>query len=330
MKSNKLRKLFLFLFTSFYLSINAQKAEDLGRTQPFLIGLKGTIYNFVFPTMGGLGKYNNIMEAAGYTKEIEQTPPIGYVYAQSLNISERELDMPFPGVPRGKKIFAIIYTGNFEVKDSTEYQFGLKSDDGSRLWIDGIEVINNDGIHQFNIAKTGKIGLSKGFHAIKVWYFQGLADRMGLLLVMKKASEKDFHLFDLKKYEAEVQKNIGNQQDTATIRTQADNKVLFETGKAELKTESSDWLMSIARILIFNPQSKVRIEGHTDNIGSTASNQMLSENRAKAVADALKKLGIPPSVIFDIKGLGFSQPLAPNDSEEGRAKNRRVEVFIEK
>jgi outer membrane protein OmpA-like peptidoglycan-associated protein len=329
MKSNNLRLLILVLCASFTFIGTAQNTDDLGSTKPFLIGLKGTIYNYVLPIMGG--RYNTVsMDSVGYTKEIEKTPPIGYVYAQSLNISERELSVPFPGVPRGKNTFAIVYTGNFEVKDSAEYAFGLKSDDGSRLWIDGQQVINNDGIHQFNIAKTGSIGLSKGFHTIKVWYFQGLATRMGLLLVMKKSTEKDFRLFDLKKYEAEIQKSIGNQQDTTTIRTLGDNKVLFETGKYELKTESSDWLMSIARILIFNPQAKVRIEGHTDNVGSAASNQTLSENRAKAVEDALKKLNVLPSVTFNIKGLGLTQPLAPNDSEEGRAKNRRVEVFIEK
>ena len=93
--------------------------------------------------------------------------------------------MPFPGVPKGVETFAIIYTGNFEIRDSGEYFFVLKSDDGSRLWIDGKEVIDNDGIHQFKDLKTGKTVLSKGFHSIKVWYFQGFPTRMGLQLLMK-------------------------------------------------------------------------------------------------------------------------------------------------
>lgn len=333
MKSNTSHLLCLFLLTIFFLcpseGINAQKTEDLGQTKPFLIGLKGTIYNLVLPKVDAR-KTNTGIPKVNYTPEIEQTTPIGYVYTQSLNISERDLNVPFPGVPEGKNKFAIIYTGNFEVKDSTEYQFGLKSDDGSRLWIDDKEVIDNDGIHQFNVPKTGNIVLSKGIHSIKVWYFQGLPMRMGLLLVMKKSTDSIFRAFDLKPYEEEVKKSIGKQQDTTAIRTQADNKVLFETGKAELKSASSDWLLSIARVLIFNPQSKVRIEGHTDNVGSAASNQTLSENRAKAVAEALKKLGVPASVSFDIKGLGFSKPLVANDTEDGRAKNRRVEIFIEK
>ena len=81
--------------------------------------------------------------------------------------------------------------------------------------------------------------------------------------------------------------------------------------------------------MIFNPQSKVRIEGHTDNVGSAASNLILSENRAKAVVEALNQLKVPASVTFNAVGLGFKQPLTSNETEAGRAKNRRVEVFIE-
>ena len=327
MTSNTLRWHLIALLLPLFFTSNAQKSEDLGRIKPFLIGLKGTIYNFSFK---GSKNGMELSQKSGYYREIEQTEPIGYVYTQSLNISERELTQPFPGVPKGKSVFAIIYTGNFEVSDSAEFFFGLKSDDGSRLWIDGKEVINNDGLHQFSVAGAGKIRLSKGIHAIKVWYFQGLPTRMGLVLVMKKSTDKDFQPFDLKKYEDDIKQSIDNQEDTTAIHLKADNKILFETGKSDVKEADSDWLMSIARILIFNPQSKVRIEGHTDNVGTTASNQLLSENRAKAVLDALKKLGVTESVAFTVKGFGETQPLAPNNSEDGRSKNRRVEVFIEK
>ena len=216
------RCLIVFVFFSSFSTSNAQQMEDLGRTKPFLIGLKGTIYNFIFPkTKSGAG----IAQKVGYTPEIEKTEPIGFVYTQSLNISERNLKVPFPGVPLGKNVFAIIYTGHFEVQDSTEYAFGLKSDDGSRLWIDSTEVINNDGIHQFNVAKTGTIGLSKGFHSLKVWYFQGLADRMGLLLVMKKSTDSIFRAFDLKHEEEKAKKALNTEGgDSTTLHTKANNK----------------------------------------------------------------------------------------------------------
>ena len=78
------RYLIVFIFFSSFSTSNAQQMEDLGRTKPFLIGLKGTIYNFVLPkTKSGTG----IAQKGGYTPEIEKTQPIGYVYTQSLNIS---------------------------------------------------------------------------------------------------------------------------------------------------------------------------------------------------------------------------------------------------
>ena len=114
---------FIFSFLICPFLMKSQRVEDLGRTQPFLIGLKGTIYNFEFPKLNARSRD---IKAIGYTPQIENTEPIGYVYTQSLNISDRDLNMPFPGVPAGKRVFAIIYTGNFEVSDSAEYFFGLQ------------------------------------------------------------------------------------------------------------------------------------------------------------------------------------------------------------
>jgi PA14 domain len=190
---------FRFVLTTFSVVLmslaNAQNVTDLGSTKPFMVGLKGAIYKFVAPKSITLG------EKVGYTDSVEKSKPIGYVYTQSLNITERNLEASFPGVPRGVSVFAIIYTGKFDVKETTTYEFVLKSDDGSRLWIDTTDVINHDGFHQFQIPMKGKIKLNKGFHNIKVWYFQGLPTRMGLLLLMKKETEKTWLPFDLKPLE---------------------------------------------------------------------------------------------------------------------------------
>lgn len=319
MKSNFLLLIICFICSP--LVLNAQKAEDLGRTQPFLIGLKGTIYKYTIP------KGYNMSQSLGYTSEIEKTTPIGYVYTQSLNISERELDLRFPGVPENVKTFAIIYTGKFAIKDSAEYEFVLKSDDGSRLWIDSTEVINHDGIHQFNIPKKGNKVLSKGFHTMKVWYFQGMATRMGLLLMIRRLGEKDFKPFDLKPLEEEAKQFM--QIENGKAKVNFNDKVLFETSKSDLKPEAQEKLMTVVKVLTFNPKAKVRIEGHTDNVGSVSKNLLLSENRAKAVEKALKDLGLGETVVFQVKGFGLSQPISDNLTEEGRSKNRRVEIFIE-
>jgi outer membrane protein OmpA-like peptidoglycan-associated protein len=298
----------------------AQKQSDLGSFKPYLVGLKGTIYKFSFPVgYKWRGK-------VGYTPEIEKTTPIGYIYTQTLNISERELTAPFPGVPKNIKEFAIIYTGNFEVKETDDYEFVLKSDDGSRLWIDEKEVINHDGLHQFKEQGKGIVKLNRGFHSMKVWYFQGMVTRMGLLLLMRKKADKDFNNFDLKPLEDEL-KTV-NQTDSSVVNIRLNEKVLFDVSKFEVKPEADSQLLQIVKLLILKPNSTLRIEGHTDNVGSAKSNQVLSENRAFAVANVLKTLGLPPTVTIITKGFGLTQPIVPNDSEDGRVKNRRVEISI--
>jgi outer membrane protein OmpA-like peptidoglycan-associated protein len=308
-----------FLFST--LIIHAQTAEDLGRSQPFLIGLKGTIYNFRFNSKIDLS------QKTGYTAEIEKTTPIGYVYTQSLNISERELDAPFPGVPKGVSTFAIIYQGKFDIKDSAEYEFILKSDDGSRLWIDSTEVINHDGIHQFSVPMKGTKVLKRGFHSMKVWYYQGLPTRMGLLLLMRRFGEKDFKPFDLKPLEQEACQYM--QVENGKAKVNFNDKLVFDSSKSDLKPEANEKLMTVVKVLTFNPKAKVRIEGHTDNVGSAAKNQLLSENRAKAVEKSLRDLGLGEMMVFQTKGFGFTQPISDNASEEGRSQNRRVEIIIE-
>ena len=99
----------------------------------------------------------------------------------------------------------------------------------------------------------------------------------------------------------------------------------FETGKADIKPESQEIVNQIAEMLKQNNDLKISIEGHTDNVGSDKSNQKLSENRAKSVMNALIALGIDKTRLKS-KGWGASKPIADNSTEEGRAKNRRVEI----
>ncbi|MCC6690660.1 MAG: OmpA family protein, partial [Bacteroidia bacterium] len=76
---------------------------------------------------------------------------------------------------------------------------------------------------------------------------------------------------------------------------------------------------------------KIEIEGHTDNIGDDKSNQALSADRAFTVLETLQRAGIDKERLLGFKGFGKTQPIADNDSEEGRAKNRRTEfVIVEK
>ena len=104
--------------------------------------------------------------------------------------------------------------------------------------------------------------------------------------------------------------------------------VWFEQGKYVLLKDSYAELDKLADALAKYPALKIRIEGHTDNVGNPALNQSLSLFRAKVVATYLLDKGIDPSRIA-AKGYGHSRPLADNSTEEGRAKNRRVEFVVE-
>lgn len=99
----------------------------------------------------------------------------------------------------------------------------------------------------------------------------------------------------------------------------------FDTGKSTLKPESDKVLGEIAILLKNNAGWKLRLEGHTDNVGGKAANQALSEQRAAAVVAWLVKNGIGKDRLA-AQGFGDSKPVADNSSEEGRAKNRRVEL----
>jgi outer membrane protein OmpA-like peptidoglycan-associated protein len=99
----------------------------------------------------------------------------------------------------------------------------------------------------------------------------------------------------------------------------------FDTGKSDIKPESMPIIEQIVALLKAHPELKVSIEGHTDNVGSPQSNKVLSTQRAKAVMNAVVQKGIAATRLTAL-GWGQEKPIADNRSEEGKAKNRRVEI----
>lgn len=99
----------------------------------------------------------------------------------------------------------------------------------------------------------------------------------------------------------------------------------FETNKSDIKPESEAVLKEILTLLEKQPEWKLRIDGHTDNTGPKAANMALSQRRAAAVMAWLVKNGADKSRLTS-QGFGDTQPAAENDTEEGKAKNRRVEL----
>lgn len=105
------------------------------------------------------------------------------------------------------------------------------------------------------------------------------------------------------------------------------NNIFFETNKATIKEESTAELERVAKLLKQNPTIRLEISGHTDNVGSYRANQKLSESRAKSVVDYLIGQGVAAGRL-EYKGYSFNQPIADNNTEEGRAQNRRVEFKV--
>ena len=103
--------------------------------------------------------------------------------------------------------------------------------------------------------------------------------------------------------------------------------IFFDVNKYELNPSSLDELDKVVLMLTENPTIKIQISGHTDNVGKDADNTTLSLNRAKAVTGYLLSKGIDPKRT-GYKGFGASKPIAPNDTEQGKAQNRRTELSI--
>lgn len=129
-----------------------------------------------------------------------------------------------------------------------------------------------------------------------------------------------------------VEKQLMKQDVTASALLDALNQqghvalyINFDTGKSTIKPESEQIIAQIVEMMKSNPDLKLSVEGHTDNVGSPKSNQPLSEERAKAVVAAITAQGIAGERLSSV-GHGQNTPIADNNTEDGRAKNRRVEL----
>jgi outer membrane protein OmpA-like peptidoglycan-associated protein len=136
-------------------------------------------------------------------------------------------------------------------------------------------------------------------------------------------------------YQTIVTEKAMNQEVTADASSLSDELkksghvavygIHFETGKAAILPDSESVLGEIVKMLQQNSDVKLSVEGHTDNVGAAAANQTLSEKRAQAVEAWLTAHGVGAERL-KAKGWGQSKPVADNSTEDGRSKNRRVEL----
>jgi outer membrane protein OmpA-like peptidoglycan-associated protein len=167
------------------------------------------------------------------------------------------------------------------------------------------------GTVEYNARYSGNLHLVKDGNEAWVQLADSGGDCYTLVIVEKKAM---------------VQEITANEMlDALNTRGFIALYINFDTDQAVIKPESQPIVDQVARMLKDNPQLKVSVEGHTDNTGTPAHNKTLSKQRADAVVAALVKQGIDAQRLSAV-GWGQETPIADNRSEEGKAKNRRVEI----
>ncbi|MGL5317299.1 MAG: OmpA family protein [Bacteroidales bacterium] len=145
------------------------------------------------------------------------------------------------------------------------------------------------------------------------------------LLIGKKMDKQKKELEEQIK-NAQVEE-VTDNNGLKAIKVTFNSGILFATGKSALSQTAKTELSEFAASLNSNAQTDVSILGYTDNTGTLAVNEKLSNERAQAVANHLINSGVIPGRITT-KGMAWNDPVASNDTPEGRAQNRRVEIFI--
>lgn len=196
------------------------------------------------------------------------------------------------------------------------YEFTITSDDGSRLWIDEHQVLNNDGGHEMR-TKVDSFAIKQGNYDTKLWYFQGLPTRFGIIMDAKTVGKYEDYPKIINKKETDPPPKI------ITLRN-----ILFDLDQYDLNIRGRKEIEEALAMIRQQSPSKIIIIGHTDNLGVEVYNQNLSLKRAQSVKNELSRLLNELQIEFHCIGQGSEIPIASNLEVEGRHLNRRVELII--
>lgn len=280
------------VFTTFFIFLSI---AIIGQTMSYTL-FKGKVY-----------KYPNQMKYIKFEEDYaDKYPLLNELTWDSIKVEQRDVDDGFPGVSR-KGAFGIMFNSVLTVDETSMYRFAITSDDGSILWINDEKIIDNDFSNGMHL-KADTIALRPGNHDIKLWYYQAYPTMFGFI-------------FESEPVDAE----IIFEADSITL----DQDLLFATGSSRLRSNAYPLLDSLSNLLLRYEQADVNIIGHTDNIGDEEFNQKLSELRATTIKDYLLKKLHHIGVRYITNGRGETQPIASNESDIGRAQNRRVEILVE-
>lgn len=302
--------------------------SEANERSPFLHTDSKTLYfsSSRHPGMGGLDIYYSKM---GENGKWQKPVNIGY----PINSENDETDF-FVSLDGKTAYFS---SNNFETKDWNIYSFELYEDARPKNMVIIKGEVKTDNHEQTNaivelrdedskVIATTTVNEQTGKYAIATHV--DTTQQQKLILNVKQEG----YAYDTKMVTIEPEKNEPVVTSNAEVKKIEVGKVcdlhdiFFATNSAELTRESKRLIDLFADFLRHNPTVKAEIQGHTDNVGNDQANLQLSDRRAQSVYNYLIELGIPKSRIR-YKGYGESKPIAPNDTEEGRAKNRRT-VFL--
>ena len=195
-------------------------------------------------------------------------------------------------------------------------------------WHNGGEESQGEGTVAFNMSDFNHIAISFNKRALK-FYVNGIR----IANIPRCDAPTRFQIFSYSGASEDERfiKNIRIAKGAVPLydRMMSEGKfitygITFDVGKSTIKPESMGEINRIVTLMNENPDLKFSVEGHTDSTGNAASNQTLSEQRSQAIVDKLVEMGISADRLTAV-GKGQTTPIADNNTDEGRAKNRRVE-----
>lgn len=282
-------------------TVVALKAQD---TQGLTFGeWKGSLYSI--NDLPKWNRYETMERNEAYVDFIEA------VRYDSLVFPEMDTYGWWPGSATNNSFAMEVHT-ELKVSEPGCYQLTLRSDDGSKLYLNDSLIVDNGTLHQMRTKEVLHF-LEAGSYEAFVWYINVLPPTMGLSFRTQRIQED---------------KACANWRPAEPLVL--DGAALFASGAHRLSDQAGDLLDGLCGQLQRGDVKRISVVGHTDNVGTEAANLRLSKLRAGAVVSYLRNCaGGLAGVELYVEGRGDQQPVASNDNEAGRARNRRVEVTIE-
>jgi hypothetical protein len=165
----------------------ASQLPTFGTTVVVSGGLRGTVYF--------LAKHTTVLP----NFERDQVQRVGEIWTEALNIAPRRWRLGFPGLTERFEWFAVDYNGRFWIDKPGRYTFALLSDDGARLFLDSVPVIDNDCLHPPDL-RIAAVKLEGGGHQIRISYFQGPRDCLALMLAIAGPDQR-WKVFSTKEFQ---------------------------------------------------------------------------------------------------------------------------------